>query len=118
MIDYKATGLRIRTRRKELGLTQEILAEKTNITASFYSQIETGSRKAGINTFVNIAQEVALSLDYIIFGVEVKSTISETSITLDEYEKKILYRIRNLSSKEKKYVLEIVDSFTKAVKNT
>lgn len=55
MINYKQSGQKIRIQRHTLGLTQEAIAEKINITPSFYSQIESGTRKAGINTFVAIS---------------------------------------------------------------
>ena len=50
MINYKEAGYRIQTQRKILGLTQEVVSEKIGITPSFFSQIESGTRKAGIKT--------------------------------------------------------------------
>lgn len=46
MINYKQSGQKIRIQRHTLGLTQEAIAEKINITPSFYSQIESGTRKS------------------------------------------------------------------------
>lgn len=37
MINYKQSGQKIRIQRQTLGLTQEAIAEKINITPSFYS---------------------------------------------------------------------------------
>lgn len=104
MIDYKKAGTRIKEQRKSLGLTQEDLSEKIQITPSFFSQIETGNRKAGINTFVKISQELSLSLDYI-FDNNIKQL---SSGELDNIDRKIFHRLKKLSSKEKEFVLSMI----------
>ncbi len=109
MFDYIETGERIRARRKELGLTQEAVAGKINITPSFYSQIESGTRKASINTFVSISQELSVSLDYILCN-NVLNPIPEN---FDEVEKMIFHRIKNFTILEKECVLEIVTTLAK-----
>ncbi len=109
MINYKLSGERIRKQRKLLGLTQEKLAENIKITPSFYSQIESGARKAGINTFVNLSQELSLSLDYIL-----GNNVQPTSVdSLDKTEYKILHHLKKLSPKEKDFVLDIITSLDK-----
>ena len=109
MIDYKQTGQRIRNQRKRIGLTQDALSEKIHITPSFYSQIETGTRKAGINTFVSISQELSVSLDYIL-GNNVSCISAEN---FDDMEYQIFYLLKSLSTKEKKLLLDIITSFKK-----
>lgn len=111
MINYKQSGQKIRIQRQTLGLTQEAIAEKINITPSCYSQIESGTRKAGINTFVAISQELALSLDYIL-GNEVKSIDKNT---FDDIELKIFHHLRNYSKEEKTFILNIIISLEKLI---
>lgn len=111
MINYKQSGQKIRIQRQTLGLTQEAIAETINITPSFYSQIESGTRKAGINTFVAISQELALSLDYIL-GNEVKSIDKNT---FDDIELKIFHHLRNYSKEEKTFILNIIISLEKLI---
>lgn len=112
MIDYKQAGQRIKKQRKILGLTQETVSEKIHITPSFYSQIESGTRKAGINTFVSLSQELSISLDYIL-----SNTIQMPSIdNFDDIELKIFRQLRSFSIKEKEYVLEMITSLTKLIK--
>lgn len=108
MINYKQSGQKIRIQRHTLGLTQEAIAEKINITPSFYSQIESGTRKAGINTFAAISQE----LDYIL-GNEVKSIDKNT---FDDIELKIFHHLRNCSKEEKTFILNIIISLEKLIK--
>lgn len=109
MIDYKQAGQRIRLQRKKLGLTQEFVAEKIDITPSFYSQIESGTRKAGIKTFVALSQTLSISLDYILDN-EVQNI---TSKEFDSVEYQIFYHLRNRSIKEKEFVLDVVISLEK-----
>lgn len=103
-MDYQKVGTRIRTERKKLNLTQEKVAEKVGITASFYSHIENGTRKASITTFVSIADCFDISLDYIIMGKGFHKA------TTDEYTKQINHRIRYLSDKEKIFILNFIES--------
>ncbi len=58
---YVAIGQRIRKARHDKLLTQESLAEKAGISASFLGHIERGSRIASIETLVRLAN--ALDID-------------------------------------------------------
>ena len=40
VIDYKIIGQRIKNARKAIGMTQEVLAEKADVTVGYISQIE------------------------------------------------------------------------------
>ena len=52
MVDYKDMGARVRKLRRSEGYTQEELAEKVGISASFMGHIERGSRIASLDTLV------------------------------------------------------------------
>lgn len=67
-IDYKKIGNRIRNIRKSLGLTQEEAADRCGITASFYGNIERGSRKMSLETLVKVSQGLNVSADILLFG--------------------------------------------------
>ena len=69
MINYKKAGYRIQTQRKILGLTQEVVSEKIGITPSFFSQIESGTRKAGIKTFVSISKSLIKDFDSVEYQI-------------------------------------------------
>jgi len=62
-MDYITLGKNIRRFRKERGLTQETLAEMVFITPVFLSQIETSSRKPSMETVLNVAKALNISLD-------------------------------------------------------
>ena len=48
-IDLKVVGARIRSARRELGLTQEKAAELSFITGQFWSLLESGRERASIS---------------------------------------------------------------------
>lgn len=54
-INYNKIGERIRQIRKEQGVSQEKLAEKTDYSITHISHIETGSSKASIEAILRIA---------------------------------------------------------------
>ena len=61
MIDYKDFGQRVRKLRRAYGLTQEELAEKVDISASFMGHIERGSRIASLETLVSLCNVLKVS---------------------------------------------------------
>jgi len=63
ILNYKLLGKRIKETRKRKGLTQEMLAEKIDISPSFMSYIENGSKHQSLYTFVLIANELNVSAD-------------------------------------------------------
>ncbi|MDD3337170.1 MAG: helix-turn-helix transcriptional regulator [Eubacteriales bacterium] len=65
-MDYKYMGERIRTRRRELSMTQEALAEHVDISISFVGHIERASRKPSLETVVNICECLNMALDDVI----------------------------------------------------
>lgn len=54
MVDYQDFGVKVRSLRRQKGMTQETLAEKAGISTSFLGHIERGSRIASLDTLVAI----------------------------------------------------------------
>ena len=65
-MDYKDLGLRVRECRKQRGMTQEELAAKTGISASFLGHVERGSRVASIDTLVALCNTLGVKADYLL----------------------------------------------------
>jgi transcriptional regulator with XRE-family HTH domain len=57
-------GKRIKSRRTELGLSLRALAEKTNLTASFLSQLERGITSSSLKSLQRIADALNVPLLY------------------------------------------------------
>ena len=64
-INYSEIGNKIKQKRRELGYSQEELAEICGISASYIGHIERGSKKMSIPIAVSIAHALQLSLDYL-----------------------------------------------------
>lgn len=58
----------IRTARKEHGLTQEEIAEKIGVTPEYYGQLESGNKAPSLETLINIAESVYVSIDLLVYG--------------------------------------------------
>lgn len=104
MIDYKKAGQRIKEQRKKLGLTQEGVSEKVGITPSYFSQIESGIRKAGIKTFVSISNVLGVSLDYILCDTHKELSHKD----LDDIEYQIIHHLKKFPKKDKKFILDMI----------
>lgn len=65
-IDYISIGSRIRSARTALGLSQEQLAEKCNLSTSFIGHIERGSRKMSLETLASLCDALNVSADYLL----------------------------------------------------
>lgn len=86
-IDYKAMGQRIRTKRMEMGLTQEKLAEKVEISPSHIGEIERGTSICSLAVIVNIAAVLGLNLDTLIKGINDENASNAFSEILDSLSK-------------------------------
>ncbi len=53
---YKILGQNIKQRRKELGLTQQQLADKMNISLNFMGKIEVAFSKPSLDTLIELAE--------------------------------------------------------------
>ena len=61
-------GKRIMDRRKKLGLTQEALAEKGEVTTQFVSYAESGKRAMRPENLLKISSDLEVSADYLLTG--------------------------------------------------
>lgn len=79
MINYNDLGKRIRERRKKLGLTQQTLAEISDLTPTNISHIECGKTKISLPSLIKIANALSSTSDELICDslVESKTIFSE-----------------------------------------
>lgn len=61
-------GQRIGARRRKLGLTQEALAEKAELTPQFVSYAESGKRAMRPENLLKISTALGVSADYLLTG--------------------------------------------------
>ena len=61
-------GSRIKEFRRRAHLTQENLAEYTNLTVQHIGNIETGRKGASIDTLIGIADALGITVDLLLLG--------------------------------------------------
>lgn len=91
-------GQRILQRRQELGLTQEELAEKGNMTPQFVSYAELGKRAMRPENVIKMAAALEVSTDYLLTG---EITDKDTLL--------LSKKLNNLSPTQLKIIENIVD---------
>ena len=99
-IDYKLIGERIKQERKRKNMTQEILAEKLNVSIGYVSQVERGITKISLDLLGAIST---------ILNCDVASLISESAIRSNDYMMtEMIEAIKKLDDKKRKYIFEII----------
>lgn len=99
-IDYKLIGARIKKARKSKGMTQDVLAEKLDVSIGYVSQVERGITKISLDLLGAISS---------ILECDIAGLITESATNSSEYmESELLSEIRKLDGKKKKYILEII----------
>ena len=64
----KEIGQRINARRKEMGLTQEALAERMEVSIQMISNLELGKKAIRPENLVKLCDALGVSADYILRG--------------------------------------------------
>ena len=91
-------GQRIIERRKKLGLTQEALAEKGDMTTQFVSYAESGKRAMRPENLLKISSALGVSADYILTG----EIIDKDYLLLSE-------KMRKLTPSQLRLIENIID---------
>ena len=91
--NVKESGRRIKELRKQKGYTQESFADDIGISVRTYSGIESGAHSTSIDTFVEIAGKLNVSLDYVILGQRENNLSIKIKKEEREIIKKFLYNI-------------------------
>lgn len=116
-MDYEKLGDNIRVYREFRGFTQEKLSELSNISEKHLSKIERGKINIKLDTLVNIANALNMSVDKVLTGVSVLNTDNDyisqityhlSKMTLEE-QAKLLWHIEqnNIFEKNKMEILKL-----------
>jgi transcriptional regulator with XRE-family HTH domain len=98
-IDYTAIGKRIRKCRKQLNLTQQQLAELSDLSDTNISHIERGATKLSLPSLISIANALNTTTDYLLMDVinnsdiQFKKEFAELLKDCSQDEYNLLYNI-------------------------
>ena len=84
-------GNRIFKKRKQMGLTQEALADKMNVSIQMISNLEHGNKAIKIENLIKISDILDVSTDYILKGTSEQREENDLSekinlLTPDDYK--------------------------------
>jgi len=107
--ELKSMGDRMKSKRLQLGYTQERVAELTDISFSTYSKIENAIQSPSLDTLIRISIVLDISMDYLIFGNEnIKKDIDDFS--------DIITLLQNADFKQVQYVYELLSQLLSKAK--
>lgn len=95
-ISYIDIGKRIRSARKQQGMTQEELAEQTNLSVAHISHIETANTKLSLPALIRIANALNVTSDSLLcdniknISTTANSHISTLICDCNEHELRII----------------------------
>ena len=101
-IDYKLIGKRIREERISQNLSQQTLAEISNLSPTNISHIERGATKLSLPTLISIANALAVSADFLLCD----SLVEAERIYIDEINDLLL----DCNPNELKLIIDIMKS--------
>lgn len=101
-MDLVGMGKRIRQKRLSKSMTQEELAERTNLTVAYIGMIERGERTPSLETFVQIANQLNATADEFLCENLRRGYL----IRLAKYEEKL----SRLNEQEIKKIYSVMDA--------
>lgn len=100
-LNMKEIGKRISDRRKKLGIKQNILAEKLDISNNHMSGIENGKATPSVALFVKICDELNVTLDFLLLGSMHSNRVSKDASDL----------LQKCSDQEIEMIMQLVQHF-------
>ena len=91
-------GIRIVERRKQLGYTQEELAERADLTPQFVSYAESGKRAMRPENLLKLAKALNVSADYLLTG----DIVEKDMLILSD-------KMKNLTPSQVRIIENIID---------
>lgn len=83
-MDYVDIGRRIRIQRRQLNLTQGQLAQLIGVSPSFIGHLERGTRQASLETLVALANELDVSVDYLLASSLRRTTLATLDMPFND----------------------------------
>ena len=105
-LDFKTIGLKIKERRKAVGITQEAIANALDVNPSHVSNIECGRANPSLTALVKIANILHCSVDYFISGEYTYKIAKDIEKTLDDA---IMDKLKYCDADKKTKVLKMID---------
>lgn len=99
IIDYLLIGMRVREIRLSAKFTQEMLAELSDLSPVYISNIENNNKKPSLESVVKISNALGITVDELLTGnllshpSDYQTDIDALMYDCDKYEKRLFYEI-------------------------
>ncbi|MBE6811360.1 MAG: helix-turn-helix transcriptional regulator [Ruminococcaceae bacterium] len=99
VLNHKMIGVRVKEVRILKQLSQADLAEFTDLSVSYISHIETGLKKASLESLVRISNVLGITVDQLLYGNQVSdkkqycNELTELVKDCNTCEKRIIYDV-------------------------
>lgn len=104
-VDYKLIGSRIKEQRRARGYTQEVLAERLDVSVGYVSQVERGITRISLDLLAAISSALECDMAVLVTG---------TAMDTDGYmQDEIWHRIAQMNYREKQLVLGFMELLLK-----
>ena len=108
-INYALIGKRVRETRKQQKISQERLAELTEVSAGYISHIETARKKASLSMLIRIATALGITVDELLNGNQIYNP--------NDYQTDIDQIMDDCSLLEKRMIFELICAMKNILRN-
>lgn len=108
-INYALIGRRVRETRKQQKISQERLAELTDVSVGYISHIETARKKASLSTLIRIANALGITVDELLNGNQIYNP--------NDYQTDIDQIMDDCSLLEKRMIFELICATKNILRN-
>ncbi len=104
-VNFEIIGLQVRKARIHHRMSQAVLAERIDMSATYISHIETAKKRASLEVLVRIANVLGVTVDYLLSGNQVHDSAEYRTDLMwlievcTGYEKRIIYDIASATKK-------------------
>lgn len=91
-----AISQNIKQTRLERGLTQEKVAELVGISAVYYCQIELGNKSPSLETIINIADAMQVSIDALVHGANKQAMMLDLIRLFEKCDERDIAKLRKV----------------------
>lgn len=102
--DRIAVGERIREQRMRIGLSQDELAERIDRATKYCSDIERGICGMSVETMLSIADNLDMTLDYMMFGEASKDELERQK----HDENVLIHLLSKCTDKQRDYAIRLL----------
>lgn len=97
-VQNRAMGKRVRMIREEFGWTQELLAERIDISSVHLSRLENGKVTPRVDILIRLSKEMHVTVDDLLFG---KCSLHHRNLCILEH------KLQKLTESEKRFVIRV-----------